>query len=266
MEHYKISKLLNDSAVSKFATKKWVEVSDSSSNQYSVNKNIRFRASMLRSDLCDYSDAYIVVKGPVNVRTNANTDINQKDIAFKNNTSFRSCITKINSTLIGNAEDLDTVLPMYNLLEYSQNYSMTSGSLSNYYRGKTDDVDDNASDGKSFRYKSNIIGKIEARPNQPAQTEGSADQHGNLPPRLDQPPIPPLNTEVVVRLKHLSNFWRSLHLPLINYEIELDLKWSKYCVLLEDDDNIRGVSFTITSIQFYVAVILFILSLTDFVY
>ena len=62
MEHYKISKLLNDSAVSKFATKKWVEVSDSSSNQYSVNKNIRFRASMLRSDLCDYSDAYIVVK------------------------------------------------------------------------------------------------------------------------------------------------------------------------------------------------------------
>ena len=129
MEHYKISKLLNDLAVSKFATKKWVEVSDSSSNQYSVNKNIRFRTSMLRSDLCHYSDAYIVVKGTVNVMTNANTDINQKDAAFENNTPFRSCTTKINNTLIDNAEDLDIVLPIYNLLEYSQNYSVTSGSL-----------------------------------------------------------------------------------------------------------------------------------------
>ena len=75
MEHYKISKLLNDSTISKFVTKKWVEMNDLSSGQYSVNKNIRFKTSMLRSDLCDYSDAYIVVKGIVNVKATANTDI-----------------------------------------------------------------------------------------------------------------------------------------------------------------------------------------------
>ena len=63
MEHYKISKLLNDSIVSKFVTKKWVEVNDLSSCEYSVNKNIRFKTSMLKSDLCDYSDAYIVFEG-----------------------------------------------------------------------------------------------------------------------------------------------------------------------------------------------------------
>ena len=90
-------------------TKKWIEVNDFSSDQYSVNKNIRFKTSKLRSDLCDYSDAY------------KNT--------FKNNAPFRSCISKINSTLMDNADDLDIVMLVCNLLEYSQNYSMTSGSL-----------------------------------------------------------------------------------------------------------------------------------------
>ena len=83
---------------------------------------------MLRSNLCDYSDAYIFVKEAINLlpaATNEN-DKTQKDVAFTNNAPLRSCISKINSTLIYNAEDLDIVLPMYNLLEYSQNYSMTS--------------------------------------------------------------------------------------------------------------------------------------------
>ena len=130
MEHYKISKLLNDSTVSKFVTKKWVEVNDLSSGQYSINKNIRFKTSILRSDLCDYSDAYIIIKGRTNVKATANRDIEEKDIAFKNNAPFRSCITKISITLIDNAEDFDIVIPMYNLLEFSQNYSI----LWNYYR------------------------------------------------------------------------------------------------------------------------------------
>ena len=84
---------------------------------------------MLRSDLCDYSDAYIVAKGRINVRATTNTDIEQKDAVFKNNAMFRSCMTKTNNALIDNAEDFDIVMPMYNLLEYSQDYSMTSGSL-----------------------------------------------------------------------------------------------------------------------------------------
>ena len=97
IEQYKISKLLNDSTVSKFVTKKWVEVNDLSSGQCSVNKNIRFKNSLLRSDLCDYSDPYVVVKGIISVRgTNANNRINKK-LTFKNNVPFRSCISKINN-------------------------------------------------------------------------------------------------------------------------------------------------------------------------
>ena len=86
---------------------------------------------MLRSDLCDYKYAYIVVKGTIDLlSTDANeNDKAQKNFAIKNNAPFRSCISKINSTLIGNAKDLDVVILMYNLLEYSRNFSMTSGSL-----------------------------------------------------------------------------------------------------------------------------------------
>ena len=162
MEHYKISKLLNDSTVSKFATKHWVEVNDLSSGQYSVNKNIRFKTSLLRWYLCGYSDAYILVKAAIDLLAAAasENDKTEKDVAFQSNAPFKSCISKsciskINSTLTDNAEDLDIVMPMYNLLEYSQNYSMT-GSLWNYYRDKIDDVDDIASDGKPFEYKTKM--------------------------------------------------------------------------------------------------------------
>ena len=89
MEHYSISKLLNDSIVSKFVTKQWVEVNDLSSGQHSSTKNIRSKTSMLKSDLYDYSDAYIVVKGRISVRATENTDKGQKDIALKNNAQFR---------------------------------------------------------------------------------------------------------------------------------------------------------------------------------
>ena len=88
---------------------------------------------MLRSDLCDYSDAYIVVKGKI-IATALNNDAYDKKLAFKNNAPFTSCISKINNTLIDNAEDLHIVMPMYNLLEYRKNYRKTTGSLWNYYR------------------------------------------------------------------------------------------------------------------------------------
>ena len=83
---------------------------------------------MLRSDLSDYSDVYIVVKGEITV-TNPNNYAYDKKLAFKNNAPFISCISKINNTLIDNAEDLDIVTPMYDLLEYSKNYRKTTGSL-----------------------------------------------------------------------------------------------------------------------------------------
>ena len=92
---------------------------DLSSGQYSVNKNIRLKTSTLRSDLCDYSDAYIVVKGRITVQGDNHAKTRNKKLTFKNNASFRSCISKINNTFVDNAKDLDIVMPMYNLLEYS---------------------------------------------------------------------------------------------------------------------------------------------------
>ena len=90
---------------------------------------------MFRSDLCHYSNAYIVVKGDITV-TNSNNNVHDKKLAFKSNAPFTSCILKINSTLINNAEHLDIVMPMYSLIEYSKNYSKTTGSLWNQYRGE----------------------------------------------------------------------------------------------------------------------------------
>ena len=87
---------------------------------------------MLRYDLCDYSDAYVWVKGKIAV-TNENDNANfNKELTLKNNAPFMSCISKINGELVENAEDLDIVMPMYNFLEYSKNYEKTSGTLFNY--------------------------------------------------------------------------------------------------------------------------------------
>ena len=136
---------------------------------------------------------------------------------------------------------------MYNLLEYNQNYSMTSGSLWNYYRDETDNVDDNASDDKSFNYKTKIVRKTPQSPERPGN-EGDADQPL-------QPAVPTLNVEVTMPLKYLSNFWRLFYLPLINCEVELDLSWTKDCVLIEHCNNITGVNFMITSTKLYVPVV-----------
>ena len=134
-----------------FVTKKWIEVYDQSEGNYSVNKEIRIKTSMLRSDLCDFSDAYIAVKGNITVTkktftvndidasnntadnaTAANTAndnaFGDKELVSKNNAPFINCISKINGVKIDNAEDLDVVMPMYNLLEYSKNYKKTTGS------------------------------------------------------------------------------------------------------------------------------------------
>ena len=155
MEHDKINNLLlsedNESEkLSKFITRQYIEVT-SLSNTYNENKSIRFKTPMLRSNLCDYSDAYILVKGTITVTApgvNNNSD-NIRDkrnrpLILKNNAPFVSCITRINGKLIEDADDLDIVMSMYNLLEYSKIYRKTIGSLYNYYRDElSDDADDN---------------------------------------------------------------------------------------------------------------------------
>ena len=134
--------------LSKSVTREYVRV-NSLSNSYNENKSIRFKTPMLRSNLCDYSYAYILVKGTITVtdlgaNNGANNirDKKNRPLILKNNAPFVSCITRINGVLIEDADDLDIVTPMYNLLEYSKNYKKTIGSLYNYYR------DELTNDGK----------------------------------------------------------------------------------------------------------------------
>ena len=127
MEYQKLANLLNDgsSKPSKFKTRNWVEINDEARGTYSPNKQIKFKTSMLRSSLCDYSDVYILVKGNIIVNNTAadgaaaNND--NKKVIFKNCAPFINYISQINN------KGLE--MPMYNLIEYSDNYSKTSGSL-----------------------------------------------------------------------------------------------------------------------------------------
>ena len=145
MEYDKINNLLDSESenLSKFVTREYVRV-NSLSNTYDENKSIRFKTPMLKSDLCDYADAYILVSGTITIAGNHPIDRQNKPVILKNNAPFVSCITRINGELIEDADDLDIVIPMYNLLEYSKNYRKTIGSLYNYYRNElNDDVDNN---------------------------------------------------------------------------------------------------------------------------
>ena len=94
---------------------------------------------MLRSDLCNYSDAYIVFKGDITLTDVTLIDVKNRLLALNNNALFTDCTLKINGVLIDSAENLDVVIPMYNLLEYSKNYRKTTGSLWNYYRDEPND-------------------------------------------------------------------------------------------------------------------------------
>ena len=147
---------------------------------------------MLRVHFCDYCDAYLVAEGTVTV-TDPNDVNNNKKLAFKNNAWFFTCVSKTNNALIDNAEDLDIVMPINNLIEYSKNYSKTSESLWKYYRdepnsgvgGANNNVNYSIKDSKSFEYKTSIAEKLEG-----------------------------INTKkekvkIIAPLKHLSNFWKT---------------------------------------------------------
>ena len=148
-------------------------------NSYSVNKEIRIKTSMLRSDLCDFSDAYIVVEGDITLEGDNDANKRNKNLIFKNNAPFINCISKINGEKIDNAADLDVVMPMYNLLKYSKNYRKTIGSLWNYYGDELSDP--LSSNSESFKYKASIVGK-------------TPEDNDSL-----------TNAKVVIPLKHLRN-------------------------------------------------------------
>ena len=186
---------------------------------------------MLRSNLCDYSDAYILVKGTITVtapgvKNNANNirDKRNRPVILKNNAPFLSCITRINGELIEDADDLDIVMSMYNLLEYSKNYRKTIGSLYNYYRDElSDDADDNNFDNikvvnsNTFKYKNKIIGNTY---NVDAGAQGyDVNKNGTQ------------EVELAIPIKYLGNFWIALNIPLISCEVFLELKWDKNCAI-----------------------------------
>ena len=145
---------------------------------------------MLRSDLCDFSDAYIVVEGDITLEGDNDANKQNKNLVFTNNAPFISCISKISDVKIDNTEDVDVVMPMCNLLEYSKNYRKATGSLWNYC--KDEPSNPLSSNSESFKYKTRIVGK-------------TPEDNDSL-----------TNAKVVIPLKHLSNFWRALNIPLIN--------------------------------------------------
>ena len=172
MEYQKIVNLLKDESnkSSKFRTRNWVEINDEARGTCSPNKQIKFKTAMLRSSLCDYSDAFILVKGNITANNTAvdgpaanNTN---KKVIFKNFAPFTNCISKINNKQIDSAEYIDIVMLMYNLIEYNDNYSNTSGSLWQYCKdipavnneGNIVDFNGaNASD--SFTFKAKVAGQ-----------------------------------------------------------------------------------------------------------
>ena len=235
MEYDKINNLLlsedNESEkLSKFVTREYVRV-NSLSNTYNENKSIRFKTSMLRSNLCDYSDVYILIKGTITVtapgvNNGANNirDKRNRPVILKNNVPFVSYITRINGELIEDADDLDIVMSMYNLVEYSKNYRTTIGSLYNYYRDElSDDADDGNFDNikvvnsNTFKYKNKITGNTY---NVDTGAQGYAvNKNGTQ------------EVELAIPLKYLGSFWKALNIPLISCEVSLELKWDKNCVI-----------------------------------
>ena len=160
METQKIVNLLNnsESEYSKFATKKWYVIDSESKGNYSEDEEIKFLTRSIESSLCNYSDAYISVTGDIRATPNSATQV-----IFKNCAPFEKCRTEINETFIDKAEYINITMPMYNLIEYSDNYSDTSGSL---WQFKRDEIINNAdvtndNNAPSFKYKASIIGNTE---------------------------------------------------------------------------------------------------------
>ena len=193
---------------------------------------VKFKTTMLKSSLCNYSDAYILVKITISINNTAaqgaaanNTN---KKVIFKNCAPFTNCISEINNTKIDNAKDIDIVMPMYNLIEYSDNYAKTTGSLWQYCK---DIPARNANDGEiiafdannltdSFKFKTKITGQT--------GNDGTKD------------------VKIIVPLKYLSNFWRTLEMPLINCEVNFILTCSSTCVIASVILANQAATFAIT--------------------
>ena len=159
METQKIINLLNDSNhdESKFATKRWYVIdSQTTKGKYKPCNTIKFETETIKSSLCGYSDAFVLVTGNITVNV-----ANDKDAAFKDCAPFSTCTTKINDVFADEVNHIYIAMAMYNLIEYSDNYSNTSGSLWQFKRDEApnDNADLTIDNSQSFRYKAALVGK-----------------------------------------------------------------------------------------------------------
>ena len=228
MENQKIINLLD---------KIHTDSNDENNTNYGVNKDtgpdnpdtIKYDTRVLKLNLCDYAEVYILIDGNIRAAAaNANTRL-----ALKNCAPFTKCNLEINDEHIDTAENLDITMPMYNLIEYSDNYQDYSVTLCQYKRDEPPEanaINDLTTDtSSSFKYKVSLLGN-------PVLV-------GNITKR---------SVKVVVPLKYLSNFFRSLEMPLINCKIKLSLTWKKKCVLSNQDG---AAVFIINDTKLYVPVV-----------
>ena len=239
MENQKIINLLDkiDTDSKHFATKKWYVINNENNTNYGVNKDtgannpdtIKYDTRVLKPNLCDYAEAYILVDGTIR----GTGGDNNTRLAFKNCTPFTKCNLEINDEHIDTAENLDIVMPMYNLIEYSDNYQDSSATLYQYKRDEPPEAnaiaDLTVDNSNSFKYKVSLLGNPVAADN-----------------------IAKRSLKVVVPLKYLSNFFRSLKMSLINCKIKLNLTWKKECVSSIDAGN---AVFIINDRKMYVPVV-----------
>ena len=187
------------------------------------NDEIKFLTRSIGSSLCDNSDAYILVTG--NITATPNNAATQ--VVSKNCAPFEKCRTEINETFVSETDFINITMPMYNLIEYSDNYSSTSGGLWQFKRDEIVNNSDVSNDNApSFKCKANLIGN----------TENNGTKNG---------------VKIAVPLKYLSNFWRSLEMPLINSNVELSLKWYERCLLTAATTT----TFTISDAKLYVPIV-----------
>ena len=239
MENQKIITLLDkiDIDSKHFAIKKWYVINDEDNTIYGVNKDtgannpdtIKYDTRVLKPNLCDYAEAYILVDGTIR----GTGGDNNTRLALKYCAPFTKCNLEINDEHIDTAENIDIVMPMYNLIEYSDNYQDSSATLYQYKRDEPPEANgiDNLTVGNSnsFKYNVSLLGN-------PIVADNIAKK----------------GVKVVVPLKYLSNFFRSLEMPVINGKIRLNLTWKKECVLSTDAGN---AVFIINDTKMYVPLV-----------
>ena len=243
MENQKIINLLVkiDTDSKHFATKKWYIINDENNTNYGVNKDtgadnpdtIKYDTRVLKPNSCDYAEAYILVDGTIRA-THAVNDIR---LTLINCAPFTKCNLEINDEHVDTAENLDIVMPMYNLIEYSDNHQDSSATLYQYKRDEPSEddavADLTADNSSSLKYKIKLLGSV-------TRVAGNAAS------------VRRLNVKIVVPLKYLSNFFRSLEMPFINCKIKLNLTWKKEYVL---STGVGEAVFIINDTKLYVPVV-----------